>query len=225
MKIGIIGSGNMGRTLGQLWIEKGHQVFFGSRNEKDISFIKEVSGKDIRHGTIKEACQFGDVLLYSLRYTLPSTILDRTQWTNKIIIDCNNGPIPPDFNFPPLVESFSEMYQKDVPGANVVKAFNSIAQETLNHNYEAIRKSGAISFIAGDNTNAKETVSQLITEIGLTPVDAGLSYNARLLESFADLVRLLIVRNQSGPFLVFSTQVLPPVEKMRLGQRQESKYN
>ncbi|HEY5825255.1 MAG TPA: NAD(P)-binding domain-containing protein, partial [Cyclobacteriaceae bacterium] len=141
MKIGIIGSGNMGRTLGLLWMEKGHQVFFGSRNEKDISFIKEISGKVIRHGTIEEASLFGDVLLYSLRDTLPSTILDRTQWTNKIIIDCNNGPIPADFNFPPLVESFSEMYQKDVPEANVVKAFNCIAQETLNHDYEVIKKS------------------------------------------------------------------------------------
>src|SRR5258706_16060254 len=138
MKIGIIGSGNMGRTLGLLWAEKGHQVFFGSRNERDIAFIKDISGKGVQHGTVQEASKFGKVLLYSLRDTLPSSILNKNEWTNKIIIDCNNGEIPGDFNYSPVVESYTEKYQKDVPNARVVKAFNTIAQETYNHDYETI---------------------------------------------------------------------------------------
>jgi 8-hydroxy-5-deazaflavin:NADPH oxidoreductase len=224
MKVGIIGSGNMGRTLGLLWLERGHDVFFGSRNEQDIAYIKKVYPGPLQHGTIREAILFGDVLLYSLRDTLPSSAAPRDLWEGKIIIDCNNGTVPPDFNYPTPSVSYTEKYQQDIPGSKVVKAFNTSAQELFDHPSEVIRHSGAIGFMAGNDEAAKQTVAVLLRDSGLTPIDAGLAYNAKQLEAFADLVRLLMIRNGLGAYLVFSAHSLPAAADSSKGERQPTRY-
>ncbi|WP_310395670.1 NAD(P)-binding domain-containing protein [Hymenobacter sp.] len=224
MKIGIVGSGNMGRTLGLRWAEKGHQVFFGARNQRDLNFLVEVAGADLPRGTLREAIAFGDVLLYTLRDTLPSAVADPEEWQHKILIDCNNGEIPEDFDYAPVLQSYTEKYQNDVPGVKVVKAFNTTAQEAYSHPAEVLRQSRAVCFLAGDDETAKQLVSELINDVGLTPLDAGQAFNARLLESYGDLVRLLMIKNGLGPFLTFSAQVLPAIESRKLGERQPSNY-
>lgn len=224
MKIGIVGSGNMGRTLGLTWAEKGHQVFFGARNQRDLDFLVQVAGADLQRGTLREAIAFGDVLLYTLRDTLPSAVADPGEWQHKILIDCNNGEIPADFDYAPVLQSYTEKYQDDVPVAKVVKAFNTMAQEIYGHPTEVLRQSQAVCFLAGDDEPAKQLVSELIKDVGLTPIDAGRAVNAKLLESYGDLVRLLMIKNGLGPFLTFSAQVLPAVAPGKLGERQPSKY-
>jgi 8-hydroxy-5-deazaflavin:NADPH oxidoreductase len=224
MKIGIIGSGNMGRSLGLTFKKNGHDVFFGSRNEKDIEFIKRTAKASLPCGSLREALAYGDVVLYSLRSALPSSVAAPAEWAGKVIIDCNNGEIPPDFNFPPVIRSFAEKYQEDVPQAKVVKAFNTMAQEVYNHDLKVLRKSGAISMYAGNDPEAKVVVARLISEIGLKPIDAGALSSSRLLESFADLVRLLMIQKGGGPFLTFASNTLPFVDTGRLGTRQDTKY-
>lgn len=213
----------MGRTIGLSLAEKGHQVFFGSRNQHNIDYIQQFSKTPILYGSLSEAVEYGEVLLYNLRYVLPSTIAAPDIWVGKILIDCNNGIIPEDFRFDPVIRSFAEQFQQDVPGAFVVKAFNCSAQEIYNHDDSTLKAHNVLSFIAGDNEGAKEKVSALIREIGLTPVDIGSIVQARLLESFADLVRLLMINNGFGPYLTFSAQVLPPVET-KFGIRQPTNY-
>ncbi len=224
MNIGIIGSGNMGRTLGLVFMEKGHNVFFGSRNKKDFELIEKISNKKIQYGNIEEAVEFGSVLLYSLRDELPTSILPANKWENKIIIDCNNVEIPADFDYPPIMVSFTEKYQNDVPKANVIKAFNISAQELYNHDFVTLKNSGAVNLIAGDDSDAKEIVSKLIKEIGLKPVDCGSSIQAKLIESFGNLVRMLMTTENRGPLLTFNTQILPEPENKRFGERQTSNY-
>ena len=67
MKIGIIGSGNMGRSLGILWAEQGHQVYFGARTVEKGKAVAELDGNSTQGGTNDEAAAFGEVLLYTAR--------------------------------------------------------------------------------------------------------------------------------------------------------------
>jgi len=224
MKIGIIGSGNMGRVLGLLWMEKGHEVFFGSASETSLAFIKQTSKKQIASGTLEEAVRFGDVLLYTLRNTLPSEVVDINYWQGKIIIDCNNGPVPDDFKFNPVAISFAERYQKDLPESFVIKAFNNIAQEVFHHTTDVLKKSGANIFLAGDDSKSKDVVSYLVRDTGLIPSDTGSLQNSRVLETIADLIRYNIIKSQAGPFYLLKGFVLPPLTSCRFGDRQPTKY-
>ena len=75
MKIGILGSGNMGRSLGILWVEQKHEVFFGSRTAEKGQAVAESAGNNTQGGTNDEAAAFGDVLLYTIRGVNPSEVL------------------------------------------------------------------------------------------------------------------------------------------------------
>ena len=100
MKIGIIGSGNMGRSLGIVWAELGHEVFFGGRDLEQARQAAALTQGKARYGTNDEAALFGEVLLYSLREVAPSKALQRVDsLDNKIVIDLNNSEIPPDFAY------------------------------------------------------------------------------------------------------------------------------
>jgi 8-hydroxy-5-deazaflavin:NADPH oxidoreductase len=224
MKIGIIGSGNMGRTLGLFWMEHGHEVFFGSRGRKDIDYIREVYSGPLNHGSIHEAITFGEVLFYSLRDTMPTAVAPAELWWGKIVIDCNNGPIPPDFNYPAQQQSYTERYQENIPEAKIVKAFNTNAQELFNHSPGLLHENDVIGLMAGDDPEAKQIVATLLRDAGLKPIDAGMAYNARLLESFADLIRMLMIKNNLGPYLVFKTDILPTPAHESKGQRQPTNY-
>ena len=88
MKIGIVGSGNMGRSLGILWAEQGHEVFFGSRDAAKGKAIAEFAGHGTKGGTNEEAAVFGEVIFYALRGILPSTIFSSLDiLAGKVLID------------------------------------------------------------------------------------------------------------------------------------------
>ena len=79
MKIGIIGSGNMGRSLGILWAEQGHQVFFGGRTAEKGQAVAELAQHNTQGGTNDEAASFGDVLLYTVRGVHPAEVFTSTE--------------------------------------------------------------------------------------------------------------------------------------------------
>ena len=68
MKIGIIGSGNIGGTVGELWVKAGHQVLFSSRNPEQLKPLVDKLGPLARAGTVKEALTFGDAMLIAVPY-------------------------------------------------------------------------------------------------------------------------------------------------------------
>ena len=225
MKIGIVGSGNMGRTLGLLWAAQGHSVFFGARSKSSIEYINGTTGVPVASGSLLEAVSFGEVLLYNLRDTLPTAVVPKDVWKGKIIIDPNNGEVPSDFNYPPVLESYSEKYQRDLPESFVVKAFNTLSQELYYLPLAVIRKHHVAGFISGDDFAAKNKVSILVKDSGLVPVDCGtLQQSGKLLESFADFVRLLMINSQMGATLGFSATTLPSPTTAPFGVRQPTKY-
>lgn len=127
-RIGILGSGNMGRTLGLRWMEQGYDVLFGSAFEHELQLVTERSAASLT-GSLNEAAAFGDVLLYTVRGVPPSEVVNPQRLAGKVLIDLNNFSIPDGYAYPAVVESLAERTQRDMPAARVVKAFNNLAME------------------------------------------------------------------------------------------------
>ena len=222
MKISIIGSGNMGRSLGILWAEQGHDVFFGSRTAEKGLTTANFAKHGTQGGTNDEAAAFGDVLLYTARGINPAEVFTSTEiLNNKILIDLNNFEIPEDFRFSPITESLAEKLALEVPNALVVKAFNTIPQEVFELAPEPLKNYNVSVLVAGDDLEAKQIVMQLAQEIGFNPIDSGTLHNARLIEGLADLERFLVIHQQMG-LVVPSFHLLPQAEEQRLGGRKPS---
>lgn len=176
MKIGIIGSGNIGGTAAQLFADAGHQVAISnSRGPQSLRGFERSGGSNIKAMTIEEAIAFGDVILLAIpwikRQELPSSGL----LNGKIVIDAMN-PYSENFeviNLEP--SSSSEEVAKQLKGARMVKAFNTMYYQHLKTkgNARLPKEDRTVLFLSGDDAQAKSIVSKLIDEIGFTPVDTG----------------------------------------------------
>lgn len=219
MRIGVIGTGNMGRCLGLLWAEQGHEVLFGARNVAKAEAAASLSANGAGFGTNDEAAAFGDVLFYNIRDVDPKDVIsDVSVLDGKVLIESNNTPIPLDMDFPPVTRSGSEVLQEQVPGARVVKAFNTIPLEVFELCPDDVKRHDISVFVAGDDEDARETTKQLVTQIGFTPIDCGGLIYTRQLESLADLFRAILISN--GVFGHFSIHALTPADgEPRLGGR------
>jgi 8-hydroxy-5-deazaflavin:NADPH oxidoreductase len=223
MKIGIIGSGNMGRSLGILWAEQGNEVFFGARSSEKGQEIAAIAGHKTQGGSNDEAVAFGAVLLYTVRGVNPAEVLSSLSvLDDKILIDCNNQEIPENFDYPAITQSLAEKLATEAPKARVIKAFNTMAQELFEIAPEPLKNYNVSVFIAGDDQPAKQTVMQLAQEIGFAPIDCGGLRHARLIEGVGDLIRLLMIQQKMGSTTTISVHALPPAQTQRLGGRQTS---
>jgi 8-hydroxy-5-deazaflavin:NADPH oxidoreductase len=225
LKIGIIGTGNMGRVLGGLWSTKGHQVMFGARNTEAALQARELAeaagGRDLAVGSNAEAAAFGDVLFYSPRGADPSTVVsDTSVFAGKTVIDPNNWPIPKDFRFDPIQVSHAEQLQQCLPQSFVVKAFNTMAQEVFEADPEALHDAKVSVFLAGNNSDALSATSELCRDLNLSPLIVGPLYMAREIESAGNLIRSVIAKK--GVMATLSVSVLPLAKEKRFGPRQPS---
>ncbi len=223
MKIGILGSGNMGRSLGILWAEQKHEVFFGSRTAEKGKAVAESAGNNTQGGTNDEAAGFGDVLLYTIRGVNPAEVLTSIDVLDgKILIDCNNYEIPENFAYQAINYSLAEKLAEQVPKARVVKAFNTMAQEVFELSPQPLKKYKVSVFVAGDDENARKIVMSLAADIGFAPVDCGELRFSRLLEGLGDFIRYLIIGQKLGSYTTISLETLPAAQNQRLGGRQSS---
>lgn len=230
MKIGIIGTGNMGRILGSAWALQGHEVFFGAR---DIAVAGEAAARATSlgaphalAGSNREAAMFGDVVFYSPRSVSPVEVIgDVGILDGKVVIDPNNWAIPAGgFEFVTIQESLAERLQGLLPRARVVKAFNTMAQELFEQPLEALRAHGVAAFLASDHDSARETVASLARDLGLVPIDIGPLRNARIAESLGDLIRYLILGAKLGPYATLKVDVMPAMDTGRFGGRRPSAW-
>jgi predicted dinucleotide-binding enzyme len=175
LKIGIIGSGNVGSALGAVWVKAGHEVMFSSRHlEHDQSLAAEL-GDGARAGTPSEAAAFGDVLLVSVPYgALPDVGKDLAdEIEGKVLIDaCNPFPNRDGEIANWAREKGAGLASAELlPGARIVRAFNAIGAASMGSAYQ---QPGVIGMpIAGDDAQAVEVASRLIREIGYEPVLIG----------------------------------------------------
>ena len=203
MKIGIIGAGDIGGTLGMRWRQKGHEIMFGIRNRQSRNVQNLIKlDKNLEFGEIRETVAFGDVIVFAVPWaSVEETILLAGNLTNKILIDPTN-PLTPDLKGLALENtSAAEKISNLAKTAKVVKAFNMIGAKTLsNLIYDSQR---ADLFICGDDSHAKQIVRELAIDIGFDVIDVGPLVNARLLESLALLWIELAFRQQMGPNIAF----------------------
>jgi predicted dinucleotide-binding enzyme len=224
MKIGIVGSGNVGRSLGVLWAEHGHDVFFGSR---DLDRAETAAGftRNASFGSNAEAAEFGEAILWTLRSVPAQEALgDPELLAGKVVIDPNNAPLREDMRLGPAedVPSLAERLALDVPKARVVKAFNMLPIEIFELSPTPLRDYAVSVFLAGDDAEAKAIVSRLARKIGLLPLDCGPLKAARMIEGLADFVRYMGVTMGQGSYTALSLHALPTAKSQRLGGRTPS---
>jgi 8-hydroxy-5-deazaflavin:NADPH oxidoreductase len=188
MNIGIIGSGNVGRTLGELWAKAGHQVMFSfSRHPERLQTLAKQIGSNATSGTPAEAANFADVVLFAPNFWLVQEAIAQTgSLAGKIIIDTTNpyrwGENGGIVRVVSETVSGSETIQKLMPRARLVKAYSSFQPKTLQQSVERPLEQRLAVAIASDDEAAKAIVAQLAEDSGGRPFDLGALQNARLME-------------------------------------------
>lgn len=227
MKIGVIGSGNMGRTLGVRFAQLGHRVVFGARQKSQAQGAADLAGRGARAGSNDDAAEFGDVLIWTTRETDPGAVLaDPALLDGKVVVDLNNRDYGVEVRSGAWFgDAIAERLQSAAPAACVVKAFNTVAMESFDTSPDALRAGGAQTFTAGENKPAKAVVAQLASELGFEAVDLGEGTAAmRAVEALGDVIRLLIIDGGRGGRAHLTLGQLPEPNLGMIGERQPSAY-
>ena len=196
MRIGIVGVGPVGQTLGSIWARAGHEVAFGSRDPARAA--EAAIGLAGAHATTQEqAASFGEVVLWTPRGVMPA---DPDLLAGKIVLDPNNREPGPSGGYAKRPEgpSFAEQLQAAAPRARVVKAFNTVVMRLLREAPERLLASGAQVFLAGDDAAAKTVAAALAADVGLGAVDLGGLDAAWMAEALADTFRQSMKTSPAG---------------------------
>lgn len=223
MRIAALGTGNMARNLVGRWAEGGHVAFFGSRDPRKAKEVAAEVGFGAEGGSNDEAVDFAEVLFHSVRIPPGEFLSAPERLAGKVIIDINNHDFPRDHSSDSLIPSLAERTQEAHPQARVVKAFNTMAMEIFNHAPEELLRENVSAFLAGNDAEALDTVSQLARDLGLHPVIAGGLDAAWLLEVQGDFIRNLIFKN-SDFLATVSTRTISNPPPARFGGRPAEGY-
>lgn len=182
-KIGVIGSGNIGSTVGRLWVKAGHQVLFSSRNPENLKQLVDSLGPLTRAGTVREALTFGDAALLAVPYgAYPQIGKDYAQeLSGKIVLDAGNAVPSRDGEIATEARELGIglASAKYLPRARIVRAFNTLSYLVLANNAHRAGERMAIP-IAGDDKEALALASKLIQDAGFDPVIIGSLQSAKL---------------------------------------------
>lgn len=189
MKIGVLGTGDVGRVLASGLIGLGHDVKIGSRTpESDtLKDWKTKNGARASTGSPSDAATFGELVVLATLWSGTESALKLAgpdNFKGKVVIDCTN-PLVYQENAPPSLalgwnDSAGEQVQRWLPGARVVKAFNTVGNQ---HMVKPDFPGGPPDmFICGADAAAKEVVAGIVRAFGWIADDIGGIEGARLLE-------------------------------------------
>lgn len=182
MKIGVIGSGNIGGAVGLQWAKAGHELLFSSRHPDELADLVAEAGPKARAGLPDEAARFGEVVFTAVPYAaLPQIGRDYAPlMRGKVVIDCSN-PYPGrdgEMAQDALDKGVGIASQEYLPGTRLVRAFNAINYRSVSS--EAHRAGEKVGIpIAGDDPEALEITSELVVDAGFDPVVVGRLARAR----------------------------------------------
>ncbi|MGH8664074.1 MAG: NADPH-dependent F420 reductase [Burkholderiales bacterium] len=185
MRIGVIGSGRIGGTLGGLWARAGHEVMFSDRDAEQAKRAAQAAGSNARVGSSKEAAAFGDAVLLAVPYSaLPLLAKELgAELKGKVMIDPNN-PIPRrdgDMAVGPREKGAAVSTAAMFPGVSTFRAFNAIGYATLQS--EAHRAAPKLAVpVAADDPAALELGMQLTADAGFEPVRVGTLAQSRIFD-------------------------------------------
>lgn len=189
MKIGILGSGAVGQTLGAGFAKYGHQVKIGTGNPAKLNDWLKKAGTNRLVGSFEEAAEFGEIIVLSVKGTAALNVLEKAGKKNlagKTIIDTTN-PIAdaPPVNgvlqfFTNINFSLMEELQNKYPEANFVKTFSCVGSPLMvNPDFGGDKPT---MFIAGNNDTAKNQVKDVLRVFGWDCEDMGKAEAARAIE-------------------------------------------
>ncbi len=183
MKIGIIGAGNMGTAFARRLAAAGHELAITARDLDEARQVANGAGAKARAVPQEDVAEGTDLLVLAVPYAQAAKALKAVRHTDgKAVIDISN-PLTEDLSGLVLghTTSAAEELQRAVPGAKVVKAFNTVFAQVLGGPPAAGHAKVQV-FYAGDDAGAKDTVRRLIESADFEAVDTGSLANARYLE-------------------------------------------
>ena len=182
MKIGIIGTGEIGSALARHWAAVGHQLIISSRHPEQLASLAKELGPNVKTGTPREAAAFGEVVLISVPYgATPQVGHDyAAELKGKVVLDTGN-PYPGrdgDMAVRDRQRGTGVASKEYLPGTRLVRAFNAINAGPLAN--EGFRKPERLGIpLASDDAEAMKIASQLVSDAGFDPVPVGGLVRAR----------------------------------------------
>ena len=175
VKIGIVGSGKVGGTLGSVWVKAGYEVMFSSRHLEDDRELAANLGPNAHVGTPSEAVAFGEVVMVSVPYHALPDVRDNVAelLQGKVVIDTCNPFVGRDGDLAEwALDKGAGLASKELlPGARIIRAFNAIGYVSMG---QAHKNPGRIGMpIASDDAEAVVVAEPLIRDIGYEPVLVG----------------------------------------------------
>jgi 8-hydroxy-5-deazaflavin:NADPH oxidoreductase len=176
LRIGVIGTGNIGGTLATHWAHAGHELVISGLDPEALKPLAAKLGAKVRVGTPREAAAFGDVVLISVPYgALPQVGKDYAkELAGKVVIDTGNP-------YPQRDGAMADEARREgtgvasaryLPGVKLVRAFNAIAWTNLRDLANRAGTKVAIP-LAGDDARALTVASGLVRDAGFDPVVVG----------------------------------------------------
>jgi 8-hydroxy-5-deazaflavin:NADPH oxidoreductase len=207
MKIAVVGTGNVGGTLGRRWASNGHQVVFCSRTPDSdrVRALVDAAGPNATAAGASEGVAASDVVVFATPWPATLGLVQVAgSLQGKIVVDCTN-PLKPDLSGLSVDAGTlgAEQVAQRAKGARVVKAFNTISSLTMADPLFGSER--ADLFLCGDDADAKGTVAQLAQELGFKVVDTGPLTSARYLEYLALLWVHMAYKQNWGPNFIFKT--------------------
>jgi predicted dinucleotide-binding enzyme len=169
--LGIIGAGNIGKAVATQLLAKDFQVLISnSKGPETLTDVVSKLGTGAKAVTAAEAA-VAEIVVIAIPWTKVKDITELTDWNGKIVIDASNrleqGNGVEDGGL-----ASSEVVQNYLPGAKVVKAFNTVSAEVLAEDPN-VGNGKRVLFISGDDKDAKASVSGIVSKIGFAPIDLG----------------------------------------------------
>ena len=204
MRVGMLGTGDVGQDLGKAFIATGHEVMMGSRNPNDAKVQAWVAdnGGSASSGTFEAAARFGELIVLATLWSGTENALNLAKPDNfkgKVVIDATN-PLVFEEGGPPRLalghtDSGGEQVQRWLPGASVVKCFNIVGHQYM---FRPQFEGGPPDmFIAGNNDESKKTVTKILSDFGWPAIDIGGIEGARLLEPLCILWVFYVARTHT----------------------------
>ncbi len=175
MRIGILGAGHIGGTAAKLFAQAGHEVAVSnSRGPESLAALVSSLGPGARAATPADAARFGEIVLLAIPWRKMDELPPADLFAGKVVVDAMNPYTATGRVMDLGQRTSSEEVAKRLPGARLVKAFNTMGWKTLETGSRKPPSEHRLAiFLAGDDAAAKSTVARLIDEIGFGPIDTG----------------------------------------------------
>jgi predicted dinucleotide-binding enzyme len=186
-KIGILGSSNVGKALGEGFIKYGYEIMIGSREPSKLKEWQSKQGEKALSGTFQDVAEFGEIVVLAIKGSAAKEVVKSVQskLIGKTVIDTTNpiAETEPENGvllfFTNMNRSLMEDMQDHAPDVNFVKAFSCIGSPFM---VDPAFPQKPSMFICGNNENAKTEVREIVEKFGHEVEDMGNAEAARAIE-------------------------------------------